>query len=123
MQVVIDGVEYVPLKRIEASSKFLEALECRWDFDCGENITIRDYLHAQLELLWKEKEAFSGKYPFGNSGWYYDLDEPLVSRGFIKGNSWTYDDGHTDYDVYDREEADQFILTMIKTVFYGAQNG
>lgn len=41
--------------------------------------TIRDYLKALLTKLWCEDEGFSGKRPFGNSGWqnevYASLDE------------------------------------------------
>ena len=47
--------------------------------------TIRDYLKKLLSTLWEKEESFSGKRPFGNSGWQYDLHEPLVRGGAIKG--------------------------------------
>lgn len=47
--------------------------------------TIRGYLKALLVRLWEEDEGFSGKRPFGNSGWKVDLLEPLITAGLIKG--------------------------------------
>lgn len=47
--------------------------------------TVRDYLIALLAELWREQEGFSGKRPFGNSGWGYDLMEPLIRAGLIGG--------------------------------------
>ena len=41
------------------------------DFD--NPITIKGYLKELSLTLWKEKECFNGKRPFGNSGWDYDL--------------------------------------------------
>jgi hypothetical protein len=35
--------------------------------------TIREYLVLILANVWFEGEGFSGKRPFGNSGWQYDL--------------------------------------------------
>jgi len=35
--------------------------------------TIRDYLKALLNQLWMEDEGFSGKRPFGNSGWQHEI--------------------------------------------------
>jgi hypothetical protein len=47
--------------------------------------TIRGYLKALLTDLWEEGECFSGKRPFGNSGWEWDLYRALVKGGAIKG--------------------------------------
>lgn len=47
--------------------------------------TIRDYLIRLLTEVWRENEGFSGKRPFGNSGWDYDLYGPLVETGLIRG--------------------------------------
>lgn len=51
----------------------------------GDNITIKDYLKELLWVLWKEDEGFSGKRPFGNSGWCYELYKPLVVAGLVDG--------------------------------------
>lgn len=58
-------------------------------FECYELdrvASIREYLHALLTELWREGEGFSGKRPFGNSGWEYDLYKPLIVAGVIKGS-------------------------------------
>lgn len=42
------------------------------DNDAGAK-TIREYLVSLVEMLWVEGEGFSGKRPFGNSGWEAEL--------------------------------------------------
>lgn len=58
--------------------------------------TVRDYLKALLERVWVEQEGFSGKRPFGNSGWYWDLYLPLLDAGVVADHGlehgwWTWD--------------------------------
>lgn len=57
------------------------------DLPMGENdanaLNIREYLKALLYNVWNEGERFSGKRPFGNSGWEHDLYMPLVAAGLI----------------------------------------
>lgn len=69
------------------------------DNDAGAS-TVRDYLKALLFALWEEGEGFSGKRPFGNSGWYNDLAFPLVRAKVIKGKIYTEEDG---------DEIDQYL--------------
>jgi hypothetical protein len=47
--------------------------------------TIRDYLLALLSVLWAEQEGFSGKRPFGNSAWEYDVYAALIKAGHVNG--------------------------------------
>lgn len=47
--------------------------------------TIREYLLKILLNVWDEGEGFSGKRPFGNSGWEYELYRPLVQYKIIEG--------------------------------------
>jgi hypothetical protein len=47
--------------------------------------TVRDYLIELLRVLWREEEGFSGKRPFGNSGWVYEVYLPMVRAGFVTG--------------------------------------
>lgn len=47
--------------------------------------TIGEYLIGLLFALWEEKEGFSGKRPFGNSGWDGELLIPLINAGLING--------------------------------------
>jgi len=53
-----------------------------WDLpEC----TIREYLVALAQGVWHEHEGFSGKRPFGNSGWKTDVMFALADGGFITG--------------------------------------
>lgn len=47
--------------------------------------TVRGYLVALLAVVWDEGGDFSGKRPFGNSGWTYDLYGALAKAGHIEG--------------------------------------
>lgn len=85
MKVIIDDVKYVPEPEQPSGQGLLAALETRFDCDIGDDITIRDYLRTLLMTLWEEGEGFSGKRPFGNSGWKYDLYAPLIKGGFVAG--------------------------------------
>ena|SRR6187402_3434148 len=55
------------------------------DSDSGAT-TIRGYLVALLAAVWAEQSDFSGKRPFGNSGWEFDLHAALVKVGLIGGS-------------------------------------
>lgn len=46
--------------------------------------TVRNYLIALLHTLWAEGDSFSGKRPFGNSGWTYDLCDALHNAGLVQ---------------------------------------
>ena len=61
------------------------ALALRFDSDAGKNLTIREWLISLLLQVWIEQEGFSGKRPWGNSGWDYDVYWPLVRDGLIFG--------------------------------------
>lgn len=47
--------------------------------------TVRGYFVKLLDELLTKGEGFSGKRPFGNSGWEYDLYLPLIQAGAIPG--------------------------------------
>lgn len=53
--------------------------------NASETDTIRDYLKTLLKVLFIEGEGFSGKRPFGESGWKIDLYLSLVQGGIIVG--------------------------------------
>lgn len=63
--------------------------------------TIRDYLKALLLAVWDEAEGFSGKRPFGNSGWMYDVYASLERAGLAR----TDDDSNADALVRDAIKA------------------
>jgi hypothetical protein len=84
------------------------------DLPLGDNdagaATVRDYLIKLLGEVWKDGEGFSGKRPFGNSGWEYELYRPLVAAGLV--------DGELDEQGYisdvDDTAADQLIAAAIR---------
>lgn len=72
--------------------------------------TVREYLAALLEELWTRGEGFSGKRPFGNSGWEYDLYRALTTAGYV--HSEFDEDG--DLVSMDTGRADALILAAIR---------
>lgn len=71
--------------------------------------TIREYMQALLRTLLTEVEAFSGKRPFGNSGWDWDMHKPLVKAGLVIGTI----DKYGDLD-HDDKHATRLLLEAIK---------
>lgn len=71
--------------------------------------TVADYLKALLQELWRRGEGFSGKRPFGNSGWEHELYRALIVGGAVTG---TLDaDGYVE--TMDDADADAAILDAI----------
>ena len=115
MNVVIDGVSYAPVLQKESDGSEAAALDVVFcSRDLYKNLTVRDYLYTLLVTLWQQGEGFSGKRPFGNSGWDYDLYIPLIKAGFIPGE---IDDDYIS-DVSD-EQAHAFVARLIRIAFYG----
>lgn len=82
-------------------------------YDFPKDFTIRDYLKTLLMTVWEEGESFSGKRPFGNSGWEYDLYAPLVKAGAVPGTL----DADGDLDTVDVAEAYVVVIKLINEVF------
>lgn len=117
MKVEIDGKLYVPAPKPSKGKNLKDALNLRFEeCDAGDNITVRDYLRRLLEELWCEKECFSGKRPFGNSGWDYDLYTILIVNGFIKGE--LDEDGYIKR-IDSDADANDFVLQLIRACFEG----
>jgi hypothetical protein len=119
MEVIIDGVKYVQAPVVPTGKGLLDALELRFDSDAGDGLTIRDYLHKLLLTLWEEGEGFSGKRPFGNSGWDFDLYIPLIKNGFIAGRLAA--DGYIEK-IESEEDAIEYVSSLIAAVFYGVKS-
>ena len=64
--------------------QILEAAAAVVDGDNGGQ-TLEEYLKALLTALWYEEEGFSGKRPFGNGGWQFDVYAALVRAKLIDG--------------------------------------
>ncbi len=47
--------------------------------------TVRDYLVCLVDAVWTQYDHFSGKRPFGTSGWKWDIYPALVKAGLIAG--------------------------------------
>lgn len=63
----------------------ISAYDVRFDSDAGNGLTVREYLKKILLAVWDDGESFSGKRPFGNSGWEYDIYSALIKSGHIQG--------------------------------------
>jgi len=87
------------------------AIEFKSD-DLNRTLTIREYLKELLRTLWQEGEGFSGKRPFGNSGWRYELYHPLIEKGLISGKF--DEDGYIEY--VDDESGSNLILKLIEAM-------
>jgi hypothetical protein len=74
--------------------------------------TVRGYLIALLHDLWREEDGFSGKRPFGNSGWQYDIYAPMGRAGWIV---MTLDeDGYVeDFTAEEHRKAESLVLSAI----------
>lgn len=46
--------------------------------------TVREYFKELLATVLVEEESFSGKRPFGNSGWQHEFLTPLEDAGYIQ---------------------------------------
>ena len=98
-------------KKLESQLK--AALEVRFDSDAGDDLSVREWLCDLLLTVWSEGESFSGKRPWGNSGWEYDIYTPLVKAGFIKGT--IDEDGFAE--VEDVNLAGAFVSDLIIAAF------
>jgi len=92
--------------------KIEEILEFKFNSDNGFD-TIRNYLLLLLETLWDEKDMFSGKRPFGNSCWEFDVYKALIDGKFVSGK--LDEDGYVE--VIDIVKADEIILQAIRHIF------
>lgn len=109
-RVIVDDVLY-----IQAPDQTGDVSAADFIFFCkdlDEDISIKGYLKKLLETLWEEGEGFSGKRPFGNSGWEYSLYAPLVAGGFVKGRLDA--DGYVD--EVDKDAANQMIFDIIASL-------
>lgn len=74
--------------------------------------TIRGYLVLLLAAVWRENEGFSGKRPFGNSGWDMELYRALGEAGYIR---WILDEDG-EIEDFDDETGDRLIESAISAL-------
>lgn len=53
--------------------------------DLDRDVSVRNFFKQLMLTLFAEGEGFSGKRPFGNSGWTHDLEKAAVVNGFVQG--------------------------------------
>ena len=81
--------------------------------------TIGEYLEKLLLTLWDEEDGFSGKRPFGNSGWKWEIYTALLSAKVVNGK--LDEDGYIE--EVDFSMADDIVRNIILTVFNEAKEG
>lgn len=98
------------MKTIIVDNSASAALKLPMEENDADAATVRDYLVELLLTLWIEGEGFSGKRPFGNSSWKYDLYVPLIKAGLIAGK--LDEDGYVE--SCDRAAGDKIIRDAIE---------
>ncbi len=99
---------------MKRNQQYEAALNLIFDSNAGDSLSIRDYLYTLLVTLWNENEAFSGKQPFGDSGWEYDLYLPLIKAGYIHGVI----DEYGCIELVDSENGHNFVSNLIRYMIY-----
>lgn len=90
--------------------------------DLEKEVTVREFFFELLKTLWIEQEGFSGKRPFGNSGWDGNLIVCLIKNKLVSGeidlvHGELDEDGYLE--IYDSAEVDEFVINMIlKPLFF-----
>jgi len=87
-----------------------QVLDLRLPGNDADADTVRDYLIALLLEVWDQEQGFSGKRPFGNSGWQYEIYVPIIRAGLVAGTLDEYDSPNDDFSTHD---ADRLILAAI----------
>ncbi len=78
-------------------------------------VTIGDYFIRLAEQAWVEEEGFSGKRPFGNSGWQHEIYRALITNEAITGDLDAY--GYIeDYDGYAADQITKDILKLLRKI-------
>jgi hypothetical protein len=96
----------------------MDILDTPMDLNDAGATTIRAYLTALLVTLWQKDEGFSGKRPFGNSGWKYDVWQALIKSGHLPGT--LDDDGYVS--EVDEDAGDALILAAIEQMARAQQS-
>ena len=98
-------------------TKFKQGLESIMTTGDLEGYLVKEYLEQLLLKLWNQGESFSGKSPFGNSGWENDLIVSLVTAGAIEGTIELDEQGYINDVHYDKREANKYVSDMIRSIF------
>jgi hypothetical protein len=92
---------------------YQEMLDLKWHCnDLNKEVSIREYMKELLTTLFSEGEGFSGKRPFGNSGWENELAKPLIAGEVLEGV--VDEDGYAE--DFDQDELDTLIFALIEAL-------
>jgi hypothetical protein len=89
-----------------------QVLDTRMQPNDANATTIQGYLVLLAAAVWRENEGFSGKRPFGNSGWDVELYRALGEAGYIQ---WEVDEDG-EIENFDNEAADRLIESAISAL-------
>lgn len=78
-----------------------------------KNITLKKYLKLTFLTFVKEGESFSGKRPFGNSDWEWQIYKGLISLDSSLGKL----DEDRYIETVDQRACDKIIIQCIEEVF------
>lgn len=70
----------------------------------GLDYTVRTLFKDLLDALIDEGDSFSGKRPFGDSGWDYDVAADLIDQDVLKGDVERDDDGDVEDVMFDYKD-------------------
>lgn len=88
----------------------------------NDSETIREALWRLLYTLYNITDSFSGKRPFGNSGWDYEFLPPLIRAGYVVGE--LDEDGYLeDIDYGEKAKAEDIIFQCIRYAFFPKEFG
>jgi hypothetical protein len=88
-------------------------LNCKMQRNDAGAKTVKEYFRNLLLQLYYEGEGFSGKRPFGNSNWEYEIYSAWVEAGLLKG---TFDkDGYLE--DYDSTAGNIHLLRCLKAAY------
>lgn len=120
-QALLDAVRAYRALFAEADEKLErptgeEILQVPMGDNDADATTVKDYLVALLDRVWDEGEEFSGKRPFGSSGWHRDFDIPLIRAGFVTGALEEDEEGMVDVIEVDAAQVNKLIGRAIKAL-------
>lgn len=79
----------------------------------NKNISLKEYLKLTLVTFLKEGEGFSGKRPFGNSDWDWQIYKGLIALDSSLGK--LDEDGYIN--TVDQRACDMIIMKCVEEVF------
>lgn len=80
----------------------------------AEAATVRDYLKELLRSIWLEGEGFSGKRPFGNSGWEHEVYAAIAQAGLIQAKQ--DECGYWDFSAAEQRKAHELVRQAIEVL-------